>query len=326
MQMKLGIAFGAILFGITGCKTLDSVQNTLAGSSPSTEQVQAAYSRAEAAYAEAQQAMYLANIESLTEYDSNRVERAQKEWQVLKKQFAELQSNPHEALDSASFFSSQTLSGEIIENSQQIMALVAGAQAAKKLILSVLEPVRSHFAVLDKFDASQQFSKRYRQLTTLHEKFKGMLVQGKQVQVETRLPEYQAQLTALEKDAVELHYMGNIIAELKLIGASTKAQVLPSVYSDAANTTDYAKQYIHLNVRKYEQIEEKARSAKLQILRLEHLYAEHLARKQALSDQQVEARLLALENQLLELTEKAGLGDLRHLSFTQQLSAIKEKL
>ncbi|KZN48279.1 hypothetical protein [Pseudoalteromonas luteoviolacea] len=326
MQMKFGIVFGAMLIGTTGCKTLDSVQNTLGGTSPSAEQIQAAYNRAETAYSEAQQAMHLANVELLAEYDLNRIDKAQKEWQDLKHQFSELKAKPHEALDSASFFSSQTVSAEIIEMSQKILALVGGAQAAKKLILSVLEPVRSHFAVLDKFDSQQQFPTRYDKLHKHHNKLKVMLVDGKQPDVEAQLPSYQAQLTRLEKDAVSLYYLGQVNAELKMISASTKAQVLPSVYADARNTADYAQQFINLNVRDYTNIEDKVHSAQLQIFRLEHLFAEHLARKQALDDKQVEAQLLTLENQLLELTEKAGLGDIRHLSFSNQLKAIKDTL
>ncbi|MCF2858812.1 hypothetical protein L1286_15105 [Pseudoalteromonas sp. SMS1] len=326
MQRKFSVVIGAILISITGCKTLDAVQNTLGDSTPSNEQVQSAFNRAEAAFMEAQQAMYLARAESLAEYDLQRTQRARKEWQDLQDQFSKLKAKPHQALDSASFFSSQTVSGEIIETGQEIQALVSGAQAAKQLILSVLEPVRSHFAVLDKFDTPQQFSKRYRRLKDQHNVFKAMLVEGKQMQVETRLSEYQAQLTTLEKAAVERHYLGKVFAQLDTIATSPKAYVLPNVYADASNTTEYAKQFIYSNVRAYHLIEEKARSARLQILRLEHLYAEHLARKQALTDKQVEAKLLTLENQLLALTKKAGLGDLRHLSFAQQLAAIEDKL
>ncbi|MBQ4813345.1 hypothetical protein J8M20_18430 [Pseudoalteromonas luteoviolacea] len=326
MQMKFGIVFSAVLIVTTGCKTLDSVHNTLGGSSPSAEQIQAAYNRAEAAYYEAQQAIHLANVESLADYDRNRVDKARQEWQELEEQFTELKAKPHEALDSASFFSSQTVSGEIMSMSQEILALVGGAQAAKKLILSVLEPVRSHFAVLDKFDTQQQFPTRYRKLNKHHNKLKAMLVDGKQPDVEAQLPGFKTQLTRLEKDAVSLHYLGQINVELTAISTSAKAQVLPSVYMDARNTADYAQQFINSNVRDYSSIEDKVHSAKLQILRLEHLFAEHLARKQALDDKQVEAQLLTLENQLLELTEKAGLGDLRHLSFANQLKAVKDKL
>ncbi|KZN32045.1 hypothetical protein N480_02595 [Pseudoalteromonas luteoviolacea S2607] len=229
-------------------------------------------------------------------------------------------------MDSASFFSSQTVSAEIIEMSQEILALVGGAQAAKKLILAVLEPIRSHFAVLAKFDTQQQFPTRYRKLHKHHNKLKAMLVDGKLPDVEALLPSFQAQLTHLEKDAVSFHCLGQINADLKMISASKKVQVLPSVYADVRNTAEYAQQFINLNVRDYTNIEVKVHSAKLQILRLEHLFAEHLARKQALDEEQVEAQLLTLENQLLELTEKAGLGDLRHLSFSNQLQAVKDKL
>ncbi|MDK2597214.1 hypothetical protein [Pseudoalteromonas obscura] len=326
MRMKVGLVFGALLLNITGCKTLDSVQNSLGGSSPTTEQVQAAYSRAEASYKEAQQAMYLANVESLIDYDSERIQKAQKEWKELEENFSDLKSKPFEALDSASFFSSQTVSGEIIELSQEVLALVAGAQAAKQLILSVLEPVRSHFAVLDKFATEEHFSTRYRKLSERHNKFKAMLVNGKQLEVEAMLPEYTALLTALEISAVELHYLGEIVAQLRAIAASPKAEVLPSVTMDANNTSEYAKQYIHSNVRNYEQIEAKVKQAQLQLQRIEHLYQEHLVRKQALANNQVEEQLLILESQLLALTEKAGLGDLRHLTFAEQLAAVKEKL
>ncbi|AOT06555.1 hypothetical protein [Pseudoalteromonas luteoviolacea] len=322
MRMKFGIVFGALLLNITGCKTLDSVQ-TLGGSSPSHEQVQAAYDRADAAYQEAQQAMYLANTESLLEYDRVRIEKAQKEWRELEKNFADLKAKPFEALDSASFFSSQTVSGEIIELSQEVLALVAGAQAAKQLILSVLEPVRSHFAVLDKFAAQENFPKRYRKLSDTHRKFRGMLVNGKQPEVEARLDEFNAQLSALEVSAVELHYLGEIKLQLRAIKTSLKAKVLPSVVLDAANTSEYATAYIQNNMRDYEQIEDKVRLAKLQILRVESLYQEHIVRKNALKDNQVEAQLLTFESQLLALTEKAGLGDLRHLSFAEQLAAVK---
>ncbi|KZN42718.1 MULTISPECIES: hypothetical protein [Pseudoalteromonas] len=325
MRMKFGLVFGAVLLNITGCKTLDSVQS-LGGSSPSNEQVQAAYSRAETAYQEAQQAMYLANTESLIDYDRTRVQQAQKEWQELEKNFADLKAKPFEALDSASFFSSQTVSGEIIELSQEVLALVGGAQAAKKLILSVLEPVRSHFAVLDKFAAQEHFPARYRKLSEAHKKYRAMLVDGKQPEVEAELADFNVQLTALEVSAVELYYLGEILSQLRAISASTKAKILPSVALDASNTSEYAKVYIRNNVRDYEQIEEKVRLAKLQLLRVESLYQEHISRKEALKSNQVEAQLLELESHLLALTEKVGLGDLRHLSFAEQLAAVKEKL
>lgn len=325
MRMKLGIVFGALLLNMTGCKTLDSVQ-TLGGSSPSNEQVQVAYDRADAAYQEAQQAMYLANMESLVEYDRIRIEKAQKEWRELEKNFAGLKAKPFEALDSASFFSSQTVSGEIIALSQEVVALVAGAQAAKQLILSVLEPVRSHFAVLDKFAAKEHFPKQYRKLSDIHKKFRAMLVNGQQPDVESRLEQFNAQMTALEVSAVERHYLGEIKSQLRVIETSLKAKVLPSVVQDAANTSEYAKVYIQNNVRDYEQIEDKARLAKLQVLRVESLYQEHVKRKNALKNNQVEAQLLTFESQLLALTEKAGLGDLRHLSFAEQLAAVKDKL
>ncbi|KZN48930.1 hypothetical protein [Pseudoalteromonas luteoviolacea] len=325
MRMKFGLVFGAVLLNITGCKTLDSVQS-IGGSSPSNEQVQAAYSRAEAAYQEAQQAMYLANTESLIDYDRVRVQKAQKEWQELEESFADLKAKPFEALDSASFFSSQTVSGEIIELSQEVLALIGGAQAAKNLILSVLEPVRSHFAVLDKFAAQEHFPIRYRKLNETHKKYRAMLVDGKQPEVEAELADFNAQLTALEVSAVERYYLGEILSQLRTISASPKAKVLPSVALDASNTSEYAKVYIRNNVRDYEQIEEKVRLAKLQLLRVDSLYQEHLARKEALQKNQVEAQLLELESHLLALTEKAGLGDLRHLSFAEQLSAVKDKL
>ncbi|MCF2910201.1 hypothetical protein L1285_17945 [Pseudoalteromonas sp. DL2-H2.2] len=309
-----------------GCKTLDSVSNIVSSNKASPEQIQAAYNKAQAAYQEAQQALGLSEEEALSEYDSERTAKADKLWQSLQEDFAELRANPAESLESASLFSSDTKADEVMAASQEIISLIAAAQSAKQAIISVLEPIRSHFAVLDKLATQQHFERRYARLEERHQDLKEMLVAGKREQVEGYLPDLQSQLNALEQDAAEHYFLGKVLEDVTRLANSEKAEVLPSVYQDVKATTESAQSFIRQNVRAYDDIEHKVNLAELQVKRMEQLFAEHMSRKAAIDDKRSEAPLLALEAQLLEMTNKAGLGDLRHLSFSEQLEAINNKL
>ncbi|TMP36254.1 hypothetical protein [Pseudoalteromonas rubra] len=326
MYKQSSIALLLVVTLLGGCKTLDSVSNIVSGDSATPEQIQAAYSKAEAAYQEAQQAVALAEQEFLIEYDSERTSKANKLWQSLRQDFAELRANPGESLESASLFSSDTKADEVMANSQEIVSLLTAAQSAKQAIVSVLEPVRSHFAVLDKLETQRHFARRYERAQSRHLEFKGMLVAGKRAQVEENLPEFQSQLHALEQDAAEHYFLGKVLEDVKRLASSDKAEVLPTVYQDVKTKTESARGVIRQNVRAYDDIKHTVNLAELQIKRLEQLFSEHLRRKTAVEDKRVETHLLALETQLFQLTQKAGLGDLRHLSFSEQLEAINDKL
>ncbi|WP_125563011.1 hypothetical protein [Pseudoalteromonas rubra] len=323
-QSSIALLLAVTLLG--GCKTLDSVSNIVSSDKATPEQIQAAYHKAEAAYQEAQKAIGLSAEAELSEYDSERTSKASKLWQSLQDDFAELSANPAESLESASLFSSDTKADEVMAVSQEIVSLIAAAQSAKQAIVSVLESVRAHFVVLDKLEAGQQFARRYARLAARHDDFKEMLVAGKRIEVEGALPELQSQLHVLEQDAAEHFFLGKVLSEVRTLATSDKADILPTVYQDVKVTAESAQSYIRQNVRAYEDIKHKVKLAELQIKRMEQLFSEHMRRQAAIDDKRAEAPLLALEAQLLEMTNKAGLGDLRHLSFSEQLAAINNKL
>ncbi|MCO7189919.1 MULTISPECIES: hypothetical protein [unclassified Pseudoalteromonas] len=323
-QSSIALLLTVALLG--GCKTLDSVSNIVSSDSATPEQIQAAYSKAEAAYLEAQRAIALSAEESLVEYDSERTAKANKLWQSLQGDFAELRANPGESLDSASLFSSDTKADEVMASSQEIVSLLAAAHSAKQAIVSVLEPIRSHFAVLDKLETPRHFERRYERVKRRHLELKEMLVAGKRALVEGSLPEFQSQLHALEQDAAEHYFLGKVLGGVKRLASSDKVEVLPTVFQDVKVTTESAREFIRQNVRAYDDIKHTVNLAELQIKRLEQLFSEHLRRKTAVEDKRVEAQLLTLETQLFQMTQKAGLGDLRHLSFSEQLAAINNKL
>ncbi|ALU43737.1 hypothetical protein [Pseudoalteromonas rubra] len=323
-QSSIALLLAVTLLG--GCKTLDSVSNIVSSDKATPEQIQAAYSKAEAAYQEAQQAMSLSAEEALADYDIERTSDANKLWQSLQKDFAELQANPAESLESASLFSSDTKADEVMEGSQEIVALISAAHSAKQAIISVLEPIRSHFAVLDKLETQTHFESRYERLGEQHDRLKRMLVEGKQPQVEEYLPELQSQLHTLEQDAAEHYFLGQVLDKVRTLANSEKADRLPRVYLDVKTLTESTQGFIRQNVRAYDDIKGQVKLTELQIQRIDQLFNEYLKRKAAVDDKQIEAPLLELESQLFNMTQKAGLGDLRHLSFSEQLEAISSKL
>ena len=156
------------------------------------------------------------------------------------------------------------------------------------------------------------------------EELKEMLIEGEQSKVEGYLPDLNNRLHKLEQDAVEKFYLGEVLADLKVLANSDKSDVLPSVFVDAKNAAELAQAFARNNVRQYQDIEAKTLLAQLQVKRINSLFSEHISRKEALKDDTVEVQLLGLEKQIYQLTQKAGLGDLRHLSFTEQLAELNK--
>ena len=327
---KIAIVLAITALSLSGCKTLDAVPGGL-GDLVGTKQVdqaqvQAAFSKASEAYTSAQTAIQNALSQSLKEYDPERVQDANKIWSDLQEEFAELQAKPERALDKASLFSSNTIADEVMEQSQSIIALITSAEKSKNAIVTVLEPIRAHFVVLDSIETQKNFSKRYTQLVDRHNELKTLLIEGEQAKVEEYLPEFSQRLHNLEQDAVEQFYLGAVFSQLKLLANSEKSEVLPSVYTDVKGTAEAAQTFARNNVRDYEEIKGKARLAELQVQRINSLFSEHKLREQSLKNDSVETQLLALETQLFQLTQKAGLGDLRHLSFSEQLNELNKSL
>ncbi|WP_138484633.1 hypothetical protein [Pseudoalteromonas phenolica] len=327
---RTAIVLAITALSLSGCKTLDAVPGglgDLVGSKQVDQaQVQAAYSKAQEAYTSAQTAMQNASSQSLSDYDPERVQDANKIWSDLQEEFAELQAKPERALDKASLFSSNTVADEVMEQSQNIIALITSAENSKNAIVAVLEPIRAHFLVLDNIETQKNFSKQYTQLVERHDELKALLIEGEQAKVEEYLPEFSQRLHNLEQDAVEQFYLGEVFSKLKSLANSEKSEVLPSVYADVKDTAETAQAFARNNVRDYDGIKDKTRLAELQIQRINSLFSEHKSREQALKSESVEAQLLALETQLFQLTQKAGLGDLRHLSFSDQLNELKKAL
>ncbi|GMM86877.1 hypothetical protein [Pseudoalteromonas sp. MTN2-4] len=327
---KTAIVVAITALSLSGCKTLDAVPGGLGGLVGSKQvdqaQVQAAYSKAQEAYTLAQTAMQTASSQSLIDYDPDRVQDANKVWSDLQDEFAELQAKPERALDKASLFSSNTIADEVMEQSQNIIALITNAENSKNAIVAVLEPIRAHFLVLDNIETQKSFSKQYAQLVERHDELKSLLIEGEQAKVEGYLPEFSQRLHNLEQDAVEQFYLGEVFSQLKSLANSEKSEVLPSVYANVKGTAEAAQIFARNNVRDYDSIKNKTRLAELQIQRINSLFSEHKLRELALKNESVEAQLLALETQLFQLTQKAGLGDLRHLSFLDQLNELKNAL
>lgn len=325
---KTAVVIAIAALTLSGCKTLDAVPGGLGNLVGTKEvdqaQVQAVYNKAQEAYLSAQSSMQIVATESLSDFDPERIKDANKVWSDLQEEFAELQGKPERAIEKASLFSSNTVADEIMEQSQQITTLVSAAQASKNAIVAVLEPVRAHFAVLDKIDAKKNFEKQYAQLVSRHEELKEMLIEGEQSKVEGYLPDLNNRLHKLEQDAVEKFYLGEVLADLKVLANSDKSDVLPSVFVDAKNAAELAQAFARNNVRQYQDIEAKTLLAQLQVKRINSLFSEHISRKEALKDDTVEVQLLGLEKQIYQLTQKAGLGDLRHLSFTEQLAELNK--
>lgn len=328
MMRKTTLAIVLTAATLSGCKTLESVQGGLGGLVEAKQvdqaQVQAVFSKAQEAYLEAKSAVQTISTESLAEYDADRVRKANKIWVDLQEEFTELQAKPERALEKASLFSSNTVADEIMAQSQEVTSLVFAAQSAKSAIIAVLEPIRAHFAVLDKIEAKSNFSKQYAQLEERHEELKELLIDGEQAKVEGYLPELNNRLHKLEQDAVEQFYLGTVLSDLRELANSDKAKVLPLVYVDVKNSTELAQAFARNNVRQYQDITAKTLLAELQVKRINSLYIEHIQRKEALDNDSVEKQLLSLEKQIFKLTTKAGLGDLRHLSFSEQLAELNK--
>jgi hypothetical protein len=321
----------SILMGMTlsGCKTIESVHKDLAGlagEKATPEQQQAAYQKAEQAFGEALTAYNLIKSESLAEYDIEKVKEAQKIWQVLEADFEELRLSPDRALDSASLFSSDTVADEVMEQCQQIISLVAAANLSKERITAVLKPVREEFAVLTQLDAKIHFEKRYTVLDQRHEELKALLIEGKEAQVIQYVPQLLEQLTALEKDAVVQFYFSEHIRKIYQLADSDKPSVLPVVYNDVKSQLVQGQNYALSNYRDYDNIKLEANLVAHQIKRINSLFSEYGNTKTALDNKDIESKLLKFEYELAELTEAVGLGDLRHLSFTEQLQQIKAAL
>lgn len=321
----------SILMGMTlsGCKTIESVQKDLAGltgEKATPEQQQAAYQKAEQAFGEALTAYNLIKSESLAEYDVEKVKEAQKIWHVLEADFEELRLSPERALDSASLFSSDTVADEVMEQCQQIISLVAAASLSKERITAVLKPVREEFAVLTQLDAKIHFEKRYTVLDQRHEELKELLIEGKEAQVTQYVPQLLEQLTALEKDAVVQFYFSEHIRKIYQLADSDKPRVLPVVYNDVKSQLVQGQNYALSNYRDYDNIKLEADLVAHQIKRINSLFREYGNTKAALDNKDIESKLLKFEYELAELTEVVGLGDLRHLSFTEQLQQIKAAL
>lgn len=318
---------------LTGCKTIESVQKDLGsitsgltGDEATPEQVQLAYEKAEQAFQEALTAYNLIDSEALADFDTEKVYEAKEVWQVLESEFAELRLSPGHALDSASLFSSDTVADEIMEQSQQVIILVEGATVSKERITAVLKPVREEFAVLTQIDAKIHFEKRYSTLNEQHQELKQLLIDGKEAQVEQYVPQLLEQLTALEKDAVVQFYFSEHIHKIYKLANSDKASVFPAVYRDVKIHLEQGQVYAQQNYREYDGIKLKADLVAHQIARINSLYSEYTNLKTALDDKEIENELLKFENELAELTEKVGLGDLRNLTFSEQLNKVKEKL
>ncbi|BDF95694.1 MULTISPECIES: hypothetical protein [Pseudoalteromonas] len=330
---KILLATIIVTVGLTGCKTIESVQKDLGsitsgltGEQATPEQLQLAYEKAEQAFQEALTAYNLIDSESLADFDAEKVAEAKKIWQVLDREFDELRLSPEHALDSASLFSSDTVADEVMEQSLEVINLVTAASLSKERITAVLKPVRDEFAVLTQIDAKIHFEKRYALLDEQHQELKELLIDGKEAQVEKYVPQLLEQLTALEKDAVVQFYFSEHINKIYSLANSDKVSVFPVVYGDVKSQLAEGQAYAQKNYRDYDNIKVAADLVAHQIDRINSLFSEYTELKTALGNKEIESELLKFEAELAELTEAVGLGDLRNLTFSEQLKEVKNKL
>lgn len=331
---KFAIISSLLLFSLSGCKTIDSVQqdlgslaSSITGEEQATpEQIQAAYEKAQSVFQEALTAYNQIDTENLAQFDEERVAKARKVWAVLEPEFNELRLAPEHALKSASLFSSDTVADEVMSQSQEVISLVTEAQLAKQRITSVLQPIRDEFAILDQLDAETSYEKRYRELDKQHQQLKEMLIDGQEQQVAEYVPKLLEQLIDLEKDAVVQFYFSQYIEKIYGLANSKKVDIFPTVYQDVRKQLEQGETFSKANYREYEQIKQHAALLSLQIDRINSLYAEYLAQKSAIDKDTVEAHMLSLESEIYALTMAAGLGDLRGLSFQEQLQQVRRAI
>lgn len=331
---KFAIISSLLLFSLSGCKTIDSVQqdlgslaSSITGEEQATpEQIQAAYEKAQSVFQEALTAYNQIDTENLAQFDEERVAKARKVWAVLEPEFNELRLAPEYALKSASLFSSDTVADEVMSQSQEVISLVTEAQLAKQRITSVLQPIRDEFAILDQLDAETSYEKRYRELDKQHQQLKEMLIDGQEQQVAEYVPKLLEQLIDLEKDAVVQFYFSQYIEKIYGLANSKKVDIFPTVYQDVRKQLEQGGAFSKANYREYEQIKQHAALLSLQIDRINSLYAEYLAQKSAIDKDTVEAHMLSLESEIYALTMAAGLGDLRGLSFQEQLQQVRKAI
>lgn len=330
---KLVIVSSLFICALSGCKTIDSVQqdlgslaSSITGEEATPEQIRAAFDKAQSVFQEALSAYNQIDADNLAQFDEERVTKARKVWAVLEPEFNELRLAPEYALKSASLFSSDTVSDEIMSQSQEVISLVAEAQLAKQRITSVLQPIRDEFAILDQLDAETSYEKRYRELDKQHQQLKEMLIDGQEQQVAEYVPKLLGQLIDLEKDAVVQFYFSQYIEKIYALANSKKVDIFPTVYQDVRKQLEQGEAYSKANYREYEQIKQQAALLSLQIDRIDSLYAEYLAQKAAIDKDTVEAHMLSLESEIYALTIAAGLGDLRGLPFQEQLQQVRKAI
>eukprot|EP01093_Parvamoeba_rugata_P017442 TRINITY_DN7019_c0_g1_i1.p1 TRINITY_DN7019_c0_g1~~TRINITY_DN7019_c0_g1_i1.p1 ORF type:complete len:138 (-),score=34.97 TRINITY_DN7019_c0_g1_i1:1079-1492(-) len=127
------------------------------------------------------------------------------------------------------------------------------------------------------------------------------------------------QLTALEKDAVVQFYFSEHINKIYSLANSDKVSVFPVVYGDVKSQLAEGQAYAQKNYRDYDNIKVAADLVAHQIDRINSLFSEYTELKTALGNKEIESELLKFEAELAELTEAVGLGDLRDLTFSEQL-------
>ncbi|MDP5213292.1 hypothetical protein ORJ66_09590 [Pseudoalteromonas tunicata] len=328
----LPIILTALVLLLPGCKTLESVQDDLGsltsnimGPDATPEQIAAAFNEANKSFSIAKEQINIAENEELNAFDKTRVTEAQKLWQELEADFSKIQADKSNILSRSSLFSSQTNLQKINASSAKIFELITAATQVKDRILLVLKPVRDNFTVLNNLNTAKSFSEQFGKLNAKYQQLTGMLAQGQDVQVEAYLPTMLANQLDLEKNAVVEFYLAQVIAEIKVIANSDKASMLPSTYAQVRTLLDDSVLFAKTNNRDYQAIEMKRDEIQHHLNRIDNLYAQHQALKLVSKDLSFENYLLDIEQSLFSLTQKAGLGDKRHLTFKQQFELLKEK-
>jgi len=333
MNFKNIVLLSALTLGLSGCKTLDSVQEDLGGltsgimgESATPEQIKAAFEKTQMAFESAEHKIKSVESEDLAEYDVKRAKKITELWQELQQNYAKVMLDNSKVVDRVSLFSSTSYGESIANNSVELIKLVDQAQAVKDKVLALLKPVRDGFSVLDNLKAKLNFKTQYGQLKKKELHLKELLTEGEEAQVQAYMPTMLANMQTLEKKAVVKHYLGDVLAQIKVLANSEKAKVLPNVYDTIRVLSTESVSFANLNFRDYEKINLKVEGVKHQLARIDSLFAQEQALQLVTKEQTFESYLLNMESQLFEMSKKAGLGDMRHLSFAEQLNQIQTKL
>jgi uncharacterized protein YceK len=319
---------------LPGCKTIDSATSGLAnlasaigGSNYTPEQIQGAQMEAKSALDLAAAAIKKAQEEQLSDYAPERIREALKLFEKANAIYGKAStSNGEYLLEKASLFSSQSNLQELQGYQLDVQRLVSESAVIKDKQLAVLRPVNELYGIIDKFNGQALFTKRYEQTLTA----KALLIkeiragnEAKQTQI---LDGLLSDLTALEKNVIEHVYFNELSNQAKVLAKTDLAQQVKVAFTDFTAALSQGIQYSQENVRDYAGIEQLQAKTQHLLERASSLNETVIKLKTAAKEAALENELLVLEQQLFQLSQALGLGDIRHRSIEQQLNEINAAL